>query len=64
MQMRYNLNKNTKFIFEAIFVIIRLGDKLCTILRRGFSRANAIADDEEDAVVDRYKGRIDAGRNA
>lgn len=28
-QMRYNLNKNTKFIFEAIFVTIRLGDKLC-----------------------------------
>lgn len=30
-QMRYNLNKETKFIFEAIFVTIQLGDKLCTV---------------------------------
>lgn len=53
--MRDNLNKeNTQslYIFEAIFVTIRLEDKLCTVLKGGgwWTQARttfaAIADDE------------------
>lgn len=65
VKMRDNLNKKNKiYIFKAIFVTIRLGNKLCTILKGAFgwqTQARTIANDE--TVVDRKGRRIDVERN-